>query len=127
MKLALDTNRYSDFMRGDSDTIAMVASATSLHISVIVLGELRAGFRNGTRESQNEATLQRFLARPDVTVLRVDEQTTIIYAALDAELRRRGLPIPTNDIWIAALTLQHGLTLYTRDPHFGHLPQVPTV
>jgi predicted nucleic acid-binding protein len=60
-------------------------------------------------------------------VLHVDEETTVIYGALDAELRRRGLPIPTNDIWIAALTLQHGLTLYTRDPHFSHLPQVATV
>jgi predicted nucleic acid-binding protein len=57
MKLALDTNRYSDLMRGEPDATAVVASAASLHISVIVLGELRAGFRNGTRESQNEAKL----------------------------------------------------------------------
>jgi predicted nucleic acid-binding protein len=127
MKIALDTNRYSDMARGDAEVVARVLGAEEVYVPVIVLGELRAGFRRGTREAANEAALAAFLARPFVHVLAVDQATTVFYGGLEADLRVRGAPIPTNDVWIAALTLQHGLTLYSRDPHFDHLPSVPRV
>ena len=127
MKLTLDTNRYSDLARGEPGVVAIVSAATAVYVPVIVLGELRAGFRMGTREAKNEAALKQFLSRPEVHILYPDERTSFVYASLEAELRARGKPIPTNDVWIAALTLQHGLTLYSRDPHFSHLPQVPVV
>jgi len=127
MKLVLDTNRYSDLGRGEPEVVALLVAAEAIAVPVIVLGELRTGFRQGNREAQNEAALQKFLAQKDVRVLSVDSATSFIYAALEAELRTRGTPIPTNDVWIAALTLQHGLSLYTRDPHFNYLPQVPQV
>ncbi|MGB8297405.1 MAG: hypothetical protein WCG85_18415 [Polyangia bacterium] len=53
-----------------------------------------------------------------------DDQTTHQYASLYRQLRRQGTPIPTNDIWSAALVLQHGLTLHARDRHFDHLAQL---
>jgi tRNA(fMet)-specific endonuclease VapC len=65
-----------------------------------------------------------FLSKPEVYSLFADDQTTQQYASVYRQLRRQGTPIPTNDIWIAALVLQHGLTLHARDRHFDHLPQL---
>jgi tRNA(fMet)-specific endonuclease VapC len=93
----------------------------------VTLAELRAGFRCGTRAAENERVLQRFLHRPRVAVLYASEDTTRHYAQLFAQLRRQGTPIPVNDLWIAALVIEHGLDLYSRDGHFDHLPQLPRV
>jgi len=68
--------------------------------------------------------LARFLNTPRVSVLYADEQTTHHYASVFAQLRRQGTPIPTNDIWIAAIVLQHDLALLTSDAHFSSLPQL---
>ena len=127
MRLALDTNRYVDLARATEPTVSLVASADRVFLPVIVLGELRAGFAAGRRSLENEAALRRFLQKPGVEVLLLDEQTTASYAAVFAQLRRQGTPIPTNDMWIAALALQHHLVLHARDEHFTHLPQIPRV
>ena len=121
MNVALDTNAYSDFMRGVPDRVQVVRSATRLFLPLFVLGELRAGFAAGNQATANETNLSRFLASPRVTVLFPDEPTTNHYAQLFAELRRQGAAIPTNDLWIAALVRQHGLTLCTSDLHFQHI------
>jgi tRNA(fMet)-specific endonuclease VapC len=89
-----------------------------------VLGELRAGFLGGNRAAANEQILIAFLAQPGVRVLVPDELTTHHYATLFNQLRQQATPIPTNDLWIAALVVQHGLMLYTRDAHFDRLPQI---
>ena len=124
MNVALDTNAYSDFMRGDPARVQVIRTARHIHIPLIVLGELRAGFAAGNQESSNAANLQRFLNSPRVSILLPDEQTTHHYAQLYLQLRRKGAAIPTNDLWIAALVVQHNLVLCTSDPHFQHLPQV---
>jgi tRNA(fMet)-specific endonuclease VapC len=122
MNLALDTNRYTDMARGVVEAVALVASASDVFLPLIVLGELRAGFRQGTREAENEAALRAFLSKPGVHVLPPDERTTHKYAEVEAHLRRIGKAIPTNDVWIAALALQHDLPLYSRAPHFDQVP-----
>lgn len=124
MKLALDTTAYSALARGEPRTAALVRAAQQVNIPFVVLAELRAGFAAGTSGRRNEALLARFLSSPRVTVVYADEQTTHHYANVFAQLRRQGTPIPTNDIWIAAIVLQHDLTLLTSDAHFSHLPQV---
>jgi len=124
VNIALDTNAYSDFMRGDSARVQVIRMARQVHLPLIVLGELRAGFAAGNQESTNAANLQRFLASPRVSILLPDEQTTHHYAQLYLQLRKKGAAIPTNDLWIAALVVQHNLVLCTADPHFQHLPQV---
>ena len=126
VNVALDTNAYSDFMRGRDNRVRVVRAARSIVLPVIVLGELRAGFVTGHRESANAANLQRFLASPRVSVLSPDEQTAHHYAQLHAQLRERGAPIPTNDLWIASLAVQHDLVVCTSDRHFRNLPQVVT-
>lgn len=125
MKIALDTNRYVDLLRGVPEAVEPVRRARSICVPYVVLAELRAGFMCGTRSAENERTLVRFLNRPRVNTLFPDEDTTHHYARLYQQLRRQGTPIPTNDLWIAALVVQHDLLLLARDAHFDHLPQLP--
>lgn len=93
----------------------------------VVVAELRAGFRSGTISRRNEATLVRFLANERVEVLYADAQTTHAYAEIYSMLRRNGTPIPTNDLWIAALAVQHSLPLCSRDAHFEKVPQIARI
>jgi len=127
VKLALDTNRYTDLCRGDVGVVQTVELADQVWLPFIVLGELRAGFVVGNQGPRNEAVLRRLLMRPGVGVLYADEQTTHHYASIFRQLRKQGTPIPTNDMWIAALVLQHSLVLCARDVHFDALPQLPRV
>ncbi len=76
MNIALDTNAYSDFFRGVMSRVAVIRSATRIHVPLIVLGELRAGFASAHRETENLTTLESFLSRPRVSVPRPDEETT---------------------------------------------------
>ena len=107
--------------------MSFVAGATEVHVSVIVLGELRAGFRRGTRQAENEAAIKSFFVKPGVHVVGLDEQTDVHYAAIESELREKGRPIPTNDVWIAALAAQHGFKVYTRDLRFKCVFQIEVV
>lgn len=124
MRVALDTNGYVAFCRGEEDTVDLLEKADSIHLPFVVLAELRAGFAVGKRGAENERVLGLFLSKPEVYSLFADDQTTQQYASVYRQLRRQGTPIPTNDTWIAALVLQHGLTLHARDRHFDHLPQL---
>jgi tRNA(fMet)-specific endonuclease VapC len=124
VRVALDTNRYTDLCRGDRAVVEAIELADEVWLPFIVLGELRAGFAVGTQGPRNEASLRRFLLKPGVAVLFADEQTTHHYATVYRQLRKQGTPIPTNDMWIAAIVLQHSLTLYDRDGHFDALPQL---
>jgi tRNA(fMet)-specific endonuclease VapC len=124
LRLALDTNRYTDLCRGIVDIVRLVERADAVFLPFVVLAELRAGFSLGKRGAENERTLRRFLMKPGVGVIFADEQTTHHYATVFRQLRRQGTPIPTNDLWIAALVLQHDLLLCARDRHFDHLPQI---
>lgn len=127
MRVALDTNRYRDLVDGDEEVIRLLEDAESVHLPFVVLGELRAGFALGKKGRQNEAVLQRFLLKPGVEVLYPGDATTHSYAALFRQLRRQGTPVPTNDLWIAALVVEHNLVLCSRDGHFKHLPQLNVV
>ncbi len=125
MKLALDTNRYTDLCRGLAEVRGIIEEAEAVYLPFIVLGELRAGFALGKYGVENEGILLKFLMKPQVSVLFGDHQTTHFYASLYRQLRQQGTPIPTNDMWIAALVLQNNLALFARDRHFDHLPQIP--
>lgn len=124
MKIAIDSNRYTDLCRGDPGVVAVVESADEIHMPLIVLAEQRAGFAHGRLREKNERVLTRFLNNPGVFVVSPDEQTTRVYADLYAFLRKKGRPIPTNDLWIAALVIQHDLVLFDRDTDFDALPQL---
>lgn len=127
MKIALDTNRYVDLCRGREETARLAATAETVFLPFVVVAELRAGFALGRRSAENERVLRRFLLKEGVEVLYADDQTTLHYASLFRQLRLQGTPIPTNDIWISALALQHNAALHDRDRHFDHLRQIVRV
>ena len=122
--LLVDSSAYSAWVRGHLPAQAPMQKASALYLSVVVLGELRAGFRVGSRQAENEAGLERFLASPRVEVLDIDADTSLPYAAIVDELRRRGTPVSPNDIWIAATAYQHGLRVLTLDRDFTRIPHV---
>ena len=124
MRVAIDTNRYTDFCRGDTAIVELLETAERVWLPFVVVAELRAGFAVGTRSAENDRSLQRLLGKSGIDVLYASETTTHCYAALFRQLRLQGTPIPTNDLWIAALVVENGLVLCTRDRHFSHLPQV---
>jgi tRNA(fMet)-specific endonuclease VapC len=127
VKVALDTNRYRDLCDGDQDVVSLLEEADSIHLPFVVVAELRAGFVVGKKGRENEAVLQRFLMKPGVEVTYPGDATTRSYASLYRQLRQQGTPIPTNDLWIAALVLERGLVLCSRDKHFQYLPQLNVV
>jgi len=125
MILALDTNAYVAFCKANPDAIEAIQRAERILAPLVVIAELRAGFAVGRKGDQNEAVLQRFLSSKRVAIACPDEATTFAYARLFAYLRKKGSPIPINDLWIAALALQRDAILLTFDAHFDLLPQVP--
>jgi len=124
MRLILDTNRYDDLNSGDPATVRIVELAAEVWIPIVVLGELRAGFLDGSQEGRNERILAKFLSEPKVDILIPTARTTEFYARIWVALRKQGTRIPTNDIWIA---LENDLTLDTRDKHFNHVPNLKFV
>jgi tRNA(fMet)-specific endonuclease VapC len=127
MRAALDMHRYVDFSRGVPEVVDQIRKLEHVFMPVFVLAELRAGFLCGTKAVHNERALVEFLNSARVEVLYPDEATTHHYARLFAQLRRQGTPIPTGDLWIAALVLQHDLYLFARDRHFDHIAQIARI
>ena len=119
--ILIDTNAYTAFMLGDAAVVEVVAHAERICLNSIVLGELLGGFAAGTREAKNRAELARFMDSPRVEAVPVTAETADSYALVYSSLRRKGQPIPTNDLWIAASALEHGAALLTRDTHFGQI------
>ena len=120
--LLIDTNIYSYAMRGDAEIIKVLQHVQQISICAVSIGELLSGFKAGARENKNREELEAFLDSPRVQLHSINEDTAEFYAEILDGLRKRGKPIPTNDIWIAAVALQHGLKLYSKDQHFKFVP-----
>ncbi len=124
MRVALDTNRLTDLFQGDSALADRLGTCDEVCIPLVVLGEIKAGFYGGTQQHRNEILLRKLLAKDTVSVLLPGRDTAETYARLFVQLKRAGTPVPDNDLWIAALVLEHDLVLITRDRHFKHIPQL---
>jgi tRNA(fMet)-specific endonuclease VapC len=122
VNVTLDTSAYSQMRRGNKAILDVVQRSETIALSAIVLGELHSGFRAGNRSAENIANLTQFLSKPSVRVLNVTEETALRYAEIEVYLRKKGRPIPRNDVWIAAVALEHGLQLVTLDAHFREIP-----
>lgn len=115
--MILDTNALSAVADDDVSAVRVFREATSIEIPVIVLGEYRFGIAQSRRSKEYETWLEELIA---VTrVLAVDEESSRHYAQIRAELKRAGSPIPSNDLWIAALSRQHRLPVMSQDQHLG--------
>ena len=117
----LDTSAYSAFMRGHVDVVSAVRRADRIVLSPIALGELKAGFRGGSRLAANVAELAQFLASPRVDVIDLTPATAERYATIVDYLARAGTPVPTNAAWIAASAMEHGLVVHTTDRHYRRI------
>ena len=122
MNVLLDTSAYSALQRGNQRVLDVMRRSETVAVSAVVLGELYSGFRAGNRWAENTAQLAQFLGKPSVRALDVTEETALRYAEVDVYLRKKGRPIPRNDVWIAATALEHGLQLLTLDVHFREIP-----
>jgi tRNA(fMet)-specific endonuclease VapC len=114
--MLVDTNALSAAADDDPAVVSILARADQMTIPVIVLGEYRYGIAQSRNRDRYESWLAGLLQ--DCFVLDINETTTHHYAEITLELKRKGKPIPTNDLWIAALCRQHSLPLLSRDHHF---------
>jgi len=121
VRVLLDTNAYTALFSGHAGVAARVRRAEEVLLSSIVAGELLFGFRNGTRYETNRIELEDFLSSPYVTLLPVTLVTADRFGRIAAQLRRRGRPLPTNDIWIAAHAMESGADLLSFDHHFDQV------
>lgn len=115
----LDTNIVIALFAGEETVLHRLATATQFFVPSIVLGELYYGARNSGRTETNIARIDVFAATN--TVLICNTTTAQHYGQIKHQLRMKGRPIPENDLWIAAITVQHQLTLVSRDDHFSEI------
>ena len=124
MKRLLDTNAYVALKRNHLQVAELVRDSSELVFSMVVVGELLFGFRNGTRFDRNVKELDELLTNDRVSVLAVTRTTADRFGRLAAALRKVGKPIPTNDIWIAATAARAGAIVLTYDDHFRAVTRV---
>jgi tRNA(fMet)-specific endonuclease VapC len=121
-KVLIDTNIYSFAMMGDVNVVNALKRIDVIGFSAVSIGELFSGFKGGKREARNREELNLFLDSPRVLVHPIDEGTADFYASILNNLKMAGTPIPTNDIWTAALAFQYGYQLFSKDNHFSLIP-----
>jgi tRNA(fMet)-specific endonuclease VapC len=119
-KLALDTNAVIAYREGISDVCKLVDEADVIILPVTVIGELLYGALNSTKTKNNEKFVHKFVEYS--LVMQIDEAVAARYARVRFDLKRRGTPIPENDIWIAAACLDLEVPLLSRDDHFKLVP-----
>lgn len=119
--ILLDTNAFTALFRGDQAVLAILGTAERIYASVIAIGELEAGFRGGSRYAGNLAVLERFLAKPTVETLPVSRETSDCFGRIKHALKAQGVPIPINDVWLAAQCMETGSVLVTYDRHFSSI------
>ena len=122
--ILIDTNVYSAFKADIDEVLEVFRAVEHIGVNSTVLGELYSGFKLGMKEEKNRVELNQFLDSPRVHFYSINETTAEIYAGIFKSLRKNGTPIPTNDMWIAATAMQHGLALYSLDKHFDSIPGI---
>lgn len=117
-QLAIDTNIYVAFKRGQKEIISIIRQCDTIGVDITVIAELLSGFKCGSKERHNQRELETFLNSPRVTILNHDFLTADYYSIIFKSLRDKGNPIPSNDLWIAANAMRYGMALLTLDHHF---------
>lgn len=120
-RILIDTNTYAAFKKNKTDAVNTFRIAEYIGVNIVVLGELLSGFKGGSKEVKNRKELEQFLDSPRVNLIELDEETAEFYAMVYWDIKRKGSPIPTNDLWVAASAMRHGLALFTYDEHFDYI------
>ena len=124
-RFLLDTNIVIALLASERQVSTQIAEASEVFLTPVIIGELHYGARGSQKPTENLARINALAAR--IPVLPIDVNTAHTYGVLKTALRRKGRPIPENDIWIAASAVQHRLVLVTRDEHFTHVNDVETL
>ena len=125
-RVLLDTNAYSQYLRGDEAVLDAMSSARQVYMSVFVIAELYTGFKGGSKTIENYSHLKQFLNKSSIEVVTATIETAEIFANIKDQLKRSGHPIPVNDIWIAAHTLETAAVLLSYDHHFKYIDGLRT-
>ncbi len=120
-RILIDTNAYTSFKKNETDAVSTFKTVEYIGVNIVVLGELLGGFKGGNKEATNKKELEEFLDSPRVNVIQLDEETAEFYAKVYWDLKRKGKPVPTNDLWVAASAMRHGLALFSYDEHFDNI------
>ncbi len=120
-RILIDTNIYSALMAGDGKVAEILGDFDVVLLSPVVYGELLDGFRGGKREGENRKILERFCAQPRTTRISITDATAEWFAEIKHSLKTKGRPIPINDVWIAASSMEHGALLFSYDSHFEEI------
>jgi len=120
-RIAIDTNIYTSFKANDQSVVEAFRNCDFIGVDITVIAELFSGFSLGGKEKRNRQELEAFLNSPRVEMLLHDLETAEYYALIVRRLKAKGRPIPTNDIWIAANAMKHGLALFSFDGRFGEI------
>ena len=121
-KIVLDTNAYTRLLIGEEDVLDIIGTADTIYMSIFVLGELYAGFAQGTKVRENRDILHRFLLKPPVKILNATAETAEVFGEMKSNLKKTDSPIPVNDVWIAAHAIETGAVLMTYDVDFKKIP-----
>lgn len=119
VRLLLDTSHVIDALHGNTAALHMIKYADEVIVPAIAVGELLEGAQRSARREAELARVEEFIAHH--TVVPCETETARRYGQIRHHLRLKGRPIPTNDVWIAALAQQHELIVVTRDAHFGEV------
>lgn len=120
-RILVDTNAYTAFKKNDPAAVNVFRTVEHIGLNTVVLGELLSGFKGGNKEARNRKELEQFLDSQRVDIIQVDEETAEFYAGIYWDLKKKGKPIPSNDLWVAASAMRHGLALFTYDEHFDNI------
>lgn len=123
-KISLDTNAYSALITGNKTVLDALGEAKEVYLSIFTIGELYYGFTNGSKEKKNREILNNFLKKQTVKIIHTTLETAEIYGRLKTNLKKKGNPVPINDLWIAAHAIETGSFLLTFDAHFKAIPEV---
>lgn len=121
-EVLVDTNVVIAVFKGQAAILNRLATAKQFYVGSISVGELIYGALKSTNQVRNLQRLDEFVNSS--VILTCDADTARCYAGIKHELRHKGRPIPDNDLWIAALAIQHDLLLLTFDKHFGEISQL---
>ncbi len=123
-KISLDTNAYSALITGNETVLDALGEANEVYLSIFVIGELYYGFTNGSKEKRNREILNNFLKKETVKIIHTTIETAEIYGRLKTNLKKKGSPVPINDLWIASHAIETGSFLLTFDSNFKTIPEV---
>lgn len=125
--IVIDTNAYAEFKRGNKTAIEVIQKVKNIIVTPIVIGQLLSGFLLGSKEKNNKLDLKKFLDSKRVITLNIDTVTSEYFAMIYKILRKNGTPIPTNDMWIAALAMQYDFAIFSFDKHFNNLDRIKLI